>query len=445
MYIMPMCYVMLARCKTFVVVGTVILCIPLILAVGSVEYCSKDRDAVECNESSLIKSLPRYILYDVNPPEGFNLRRDVYMRMAVFVRKMKKLGDWHLVLPPWGQLYHWQSTDVGQQDMLPWSLFFDIPSLQRFAPVMEMHEFQKEFGSPVLDVVYVLQHYKDMWESNQWVEKFEVQPCHEKHRYRLLKDGQYTGWFWGYANITAAEVHCLSFHGHASKLKGVLENLKARAVMFDHAEVALHDTFGDALYWKARRSMRFASVLVKLAANFRMQHLNSTDETDGTLRPDDWMEEKTFSDVSGGPYMCVHLRRRDFLWGRPKQVPSIAGAAKQIRTHLEQLDLTTVFVATDAPLEEFVELQRHLQEYQVVQYEPPAAVKQTYKDGGVAIIEQIICSHARFFSGTYESTFSFRIQEEREIMGFPPDSTFSRLCGDDEQKCSQPSAWRIVF
>jgi hypothetical protein len=46
--------------------------------------------------------------------------------------------------------------------------------------------------------------------------------------YSLLKDGQYTGWFWGYANITAAEVRCLSFHGHASKLKGVLENLKAR-------------------------------------------------------------------------------------------------------------------------------------------------------------------------------------------------------------------------
>jgi peptide-O-fucosyltransferase len=47
------------------------------------------------------------------------------------------------VLPPWGQLYHWQSTDVGQQDMLPWSLFFDVPSGQRVAPGMEMHEFQK--------------------------------------------------------------------------------------------------------------------------------------------------------------------------------------------------------------------------------------------------------------------------------------------------------------
>jgi hypothetical protein len=45
------------------------------------------------------------------------------------------------VLPPWGQLYHWQSTDVGRQDMLPWSLFFDVPSLQQFAPVIEMNDF----------------------------------------------------------------------------------------------------------------------------------------------------------------------------------------------------------------------------------------------------------------------------------------------------------------
>jgi hypothetical protein len=42
-----------------------------------------------------------------------------------------------------------------------------------------------EFGSLTLDVVYVLQHYKDMWENNQWVEKFEEEPCHEKHHYRF--------------------------------------------------------------------------------------------------------------------------------------------------------------------------------------------------------------------------------------------------------------------
>jgi hypothetical protein len=42
-----------------------------------------------------------------------------------------------------------------------------------------------EFGRLTLDVVYVLQHYKDMWESNQWVEKFDIEPCHEKQRYRF--------------------------------------------------------------------------------------------------------------------------------------------------------------------------------------------------------------------------------------------------------------------
>jgi hypothetical protein len=76
--------------------------------------------------------------------------------------------------------------------------------------------------------------------------------------------------------------------------------------MIDHAEVALHDTFGDALYWKARRSMRFASVLVKLAADFRMKYLNSTDETDGTIRPDDWAEEKV-RNSSRSTCVCRHV------------------------------------------------------------------------------------------------------------------------------------------
>jgi peptide-O-fucosyltransferase len=62
--------------------------------------------------------------------------------------------------------------------------------------------------------------------------------------------------------------------------------------LFDHAEVALHDAFGDALYWKARRSMRFSSSLVKLAESFRAEYLSSTDAADGTIRPDDWTKEE---------------------------------------------------------------------------------------------------------------------------------------------------------
>lgn len=50
----------------------------------------------------------------------------------------------------------------------------------------------------------------------------------------------------------------------------------------------------------------------------------------------------------------------------------------------------------------------------------------------------------RYFMGTHESTFSFRIQEEREIMGFLVETTFNRLCGKNP-KCEQPAKWKISY
>lgn len=51
----------------------------------------------------------------------------------------------------------------------------------------------------------------------------------------------------------------------------------------------------------------------------------------------------------------------------------------------------------------------------------------------------------RFFIGTSVSTFSFRIHEEREILGFDPKATYNRFCGDTEKDCEQPTHWKIVF
>ena len=60
----------------------------------------------------------RYLFYDVNMGEGFNLRRDVFMRVAILVKNLNiksKLYHYSLVLPPWGRLYHWQSRHLGDQ------------------------------------------------------------------------------------------------------------------------------------------------------------------------------------------------------------------------------------------------------------------------------------------------------------------------------------------
>lgn len=66
------------------------------------------------------------------------------MRFAILAHKLQKskkdeLNNFKLVLPPWSHLFHWKYNKEPEQ--IPWGAFFDLDSLKRFAPVIEMHEF----------------------------------------------------------------------------------------------------------------------------------------------------------------------------------------------------------------------------------------------------------------------------------------------------------------
>lgn len=66
------------------------------------------------------------------------------MRYAIWAHKLQKskneqLNKFKLVLPPWSNLYHWKYSNTPEH--IPWSLYFDLESLQKFAPVIEMHHF----------------------------------------------------------------------------------------------------------------------------------------------------------------------------------------------------------------------------------------------------------------------------------------------------------------
>ena len=72
-----------------------------------------------------------------------------------------------------------------------------------------------------------------------------------------------------------------------------------------------------------------------------------------------------------------------------------------------------------------------------------------FGDGGVAIIEQWIAAHAKYFIGTKESTVTYRIFEDRQLLGLSRESTFNYLCGkendeNDPDSCEKPSYWPIV-
>ncbi|XP_074107565.1 O-fucosyltransferase 2 isoform X2 [Cotesia typhae] len=381
--------------------------------------------------------LNSYILYDVNQPEGFNLRRDVYIRIAVFVKNLINHDhkyQWHLVLPPWSNLYHWKSNAI-KQKQLPWSLFFDIESLNKFVKVIELYEFIEESNGGTLDKVFVLQNDPKMFETGDFKDKNEIVECNKVILNRRL--------FWGYNNITANEIICIKFHGTASELVVNLNPSVDKSFMFDHMEIPLHDYYGSLDFWLARRSMRYNNELYKIANEFRKEYLNSTDKNDKTIRPPDWKDEKSKRNAVGGPYLAIHLRRGDFLKIRSDTVPTIKDAANQVIKELEKLELKIVFVATDAEDSEYIELKKHLTGYNVYKYLPTEYQKNKFKDGGIAIIDQIISSHAKSFIGTYESTFTFRIQEDREILGLPIKSTFNTFCG--KKKCQKSSQWTIIY
>ncbi len=242
---------------------------------------------------------PIFILYSVNPVEGFNLRRDVYLRMAIFIKNLRKYKEYenaHLVLPVFHHLYHWKSQF--RQSNIFWNHFFDLESLKLYTNVLDMWEFfdviRSKFKSDHVEIgeVYKLQHFESMFENGVFVDKFEEAACtrHEYDNYHYMEN---------YYNISEKTITCLNFQGSVMLLKDVLDIYKhkhakrtPRIVLFAHTETALHDHFGDVEYWRARRSMRFNSNLALIGNAYRADFLGSTDEKDNVQRPKLWTDEK---------------------------------------------------------------------------------------------------------------------------------------------------------
>ncbi|XP_037077855.1 GDP-fucose protein O-fucosyltransferase 2-like [Pollicipes pollicipes] len=409
----------------------------------ALHYCSSEQACFKdgsCDETTS-SVYDRYLLYDVNPGEGFNLRRDVYMRVASAVARLSGRGHWTLVLPPWGPLYHWQVTRGQHSVGVPWSRFFDLDSLDKYVPVMEFDQYRKESGARVESALQ-LQDYAEGWRDGQFDEKWDRRPCLHKARFRRSGE-DHEALMWGEVTLRVAYFSCVSIQGTSETLADMVGSMPHRSVLVDRAEAVLHRHYGSADFWAVRRSMRFARHLVEEAAALRRDLLRSDDVTDRTEYSDDWRQMKAVpGSARGGPYLAVHLRRRDFVSGRARTVPSLAAAARAISAALGRLRLDTVFLATDAPRSEVRQLKELLKPFTVVRPAP----RKDLLAGEEAIVDQIVCSHARHFIGSYESTFSFRIQEEREILGFDAESTFNRLCGEAEgDACDQPTRWRIEY
>ena len=168
----------------------------------------------------------KYLIYEVNPGEGFNLRRDVYVRVANLVKYMQDMGDKIvLVLPPWRELYHWKSRM--SQNAIPWRKFFDISNMNKYVPVMEFNAFLQVAKSPGIDLIVYLQRHPDGF-SKGWEEKIEDDKCTNSPVYWKDPDGTYRGYFWGLEYVYGRDFKCVSVQGSAKVLADYIRNTNAR-------------------------------------------------------------------------------------------------------------------------------------------------------------------------------------------------------------------------
>jgi len=402
----------------------------------------------------------KFVLYDTNPGEGFNLRRDVYIRIANLVKGLNEMENkqntdvhYTLVLPPWGRIgYHWGYSE----NQIPWKDFFNIDALNKHIPVIEFEEFNKK--NDFIDNVWYLQHYKEGW-GEKFEEKVDDRECinPNDHHYQSNKDGTFSGWFYGYRNMKSKQFKCVSAQGMARVLIPKIRNEGGKSVFLDRAETVLHDKFGQLDYWSARRSMQFSKKLFDEAIEFEKENGLISDEDAGhnqigsilylgenwnSYQPKNLLKKP----LIGGNYIACHLRRRDFLrMQKQRNIPSMKGAGKFLLEKAEQIGVEKIYVATDADEPELKQLKKVLGN-KLLRFVPKTPEKaMELRKGGIAIIDQIICSHAKWFIGTEDSTFSFRINEERSILGFSKKSTYNRFCKDGKKECGTPTFWEIIY
>lgn len=206
-------------------------------------YCDKNQYG-DCNDAPMVSHFDDnhadpfaapaverelFLLYDVNQSEGFNLRRDVYIRMAVFMNILRQRDGYQkatLVLPPFHRLYHWKSRERAN-DILFWNHFFNLDSLKGFTSVIDLWEYFDRVRTtthgqsvPVNHVIQ-LKHFASMFESGKFEDKYNFGRCTDDE---LRK--QHDNFHSVYTNFTIRNFYCVEYQGSASLLTDVLDDLQ---------------------------------------------------------------------------------------------------------------------------------------------------------------------------------------------------------------------------
>ena len=74
---------------------------------------------------------------------------------------------------------------------IPWKTFFDVDSINRYVPVIELDDYLRQEG-PIIDSVFYLQNYAEGWKDGKFEEKHDFRECIDQPRYRQEGNDDYS-------------------------------------------------------------------------------------------------------------------------------------------------------------------------------------------------------------------------------------------------------------
>ena len=403
-----------------------------------------------------------YILFDMEPGEGFNFRKKCLHRMLSF---MRRFADDHTDTR-FGMVVPTFRNRRGVEEY-PLGTFFDLDAFQgalpnRNARILEVAEFVQEMGA-VYDTLG-LQWDKDgerridrdIFFTPEW-QNFDPRECpNEEEAYTCgfyyhsppssdwTRHKEHTGWQVRLGGVTFNDAvlncrnggACMADEERLRKLvwSEVVAARASNAVRdvagvtaetpvaiflsgFDRISPAYED--GKARFWDERRHLHYAKPIQEAAQTF-IQSKMSADAADFA--------------GNGGPgtgFVSLHWRRKDFESHHAATYTTAEEVAATLLKYCNEQSVYTVFLASDGSEEEVAALRRALgsavsadctkRQANGENRSCPAAELITYDHSfkpefnpmQSALVEQLIASKGRVFLGTHHSTFSLEVHFER--------------------------------
>ncbi|CAA9987362.1 GDP-fucose protein O-fucosyltransferase 2, putative [Plasmodium knowlesi strain H] len=358
----------------------------------------------------------KYILYDVNLGEGFNLQKEVLYRVALavyYLNQEVRTQVHYLVLPPWCYLTHWGREK--KHNRIKWSVFFNMKVLQNVIPVIEYTEYEKEFG-PHADYILSYRHFIGDWSKMNEKKSFQfldIEKCHVEN-YKLKKnlckncDYKYSVVYSGNcANVKGKKTECLEF--------------------FFITSYFVSSTLSDIFHYD------IDSVLIKHGSNILVSFVNELVEanledvlpySEDLINEGNQFVEKNFK--SNNNYISCHLRYTDFRKISTYDVSPIEISLLKLLYIMFLRKSSIIFVSTDEKKQVKKVIDRQFSQYKnfFFFYE-----NEKLHTGQVAIIDQWICIRSGTFVGNIFSRFSMHIKWERSLIGKGGQDHNLDLCG----------------